>query len=102
MKTYEHITKLENIMNEHEQKLKELNEVLTYISEHFDEYKQLIEYYYYSNQRNQDLQDEEMHLIPDDLPRGVLSEDGVYDFSSEYYDSGIRMIEIGLKMVKER
>ncbi len=102
MKTYEHIIELENIMNEHEKKLDELNDLLAYFTEHFDEYKRLIEYYYYSEQRNQDLYDDELHLIPSDLPRGILSEDGVFNFSNEYYESGIRMIEIGLKMIKSK
>lgn len=30
---YEHITKMENILNEHEEKLSQLEEILTYLEE---------------------------------------------------------------------
>lgn len=100
MKTYEHIVKLEDIRKEHEEKIKQLNDILTYLNDHMDEYKQLVEYYYNSDQRKQDLIDEEMQLIPKNIHRGVLSEDEVYDLSCDYYNSGIRMIEIAIQMMK--
>ncbi len=100
MKNYEHITKYENTMVEHQAKLQELSEILKYLKEHQDDYKALLNYYYYSEERNQDLEDDEKHLIPEDLKRGVLSEDGVYNLSHEYRESAIEMMEVALEMIK--
>ncbi len=101
MNDYTHITKMENIMKSHEDALQSLEKTLDFFQNHMDDYKSLIEYYY-SAQRNQDLSDDENHLIPDDLSRGVLSEDGIFDLITDYYDAGIRMIELGLQLIKNR
>lgn len=101
MKKYEHITEMETILDEHQQKLEELNGLLDFFEKHQEEYEKLIAYYY-SEQRTQDLEDDENHLIPDDLKRGVLSEDGIYNFLLDHYDTGIRMMEIALKIIKSR
>lgn len=101
MAGYEHITKMEHIFNTQQEKIEQLNALLDEIEIHQREYQMLIEYYY-SEQRNQDLKDDENHLIPKEIIRGVLSEDGIYNFMGERYDTGIRLMEIGLKMIKER
>lgn len=101
MNKYEHITEMENILNAHQQKLEELNGLLDFFEAHQEDYEKLVAYYY-SDQRSQDLEDEEKHLIPEDLRRGVLSEDGIYNFTLDHYDAGIRMMEIALKMIKSR
>ena len=101
MKKYEHITKNENILNEQIEKLGELENLLKYFEEYFNEYESLLNYYY-SDERSQDLQDDEQHLIPDDLPRGVLSEDGIYNFIIDYRETAIHMLEVATKMLKEQ
>ncbi len=101
MAGYEHITKMEHIFNTQQEKIEQLNTLLDEIEIHQREYQMLIEYYY-SKQRNQDLEDDKNHRIPDEMMRGVLSEDGIYDFMGDYYETGIRLMEIGLKMIKER
>ena len=99
MKTYEHITAMENIMVEQEELLRKLKAVLNDLEQHQEDCRALAAYYC-SDQREQDLQDDEQHLIPEDLRRGVLSEDGIYNFLGEYYQTGIRMMELALKMIK--
>ncbi|MFM1524547.1 MULTISPECIES: DUF4298 domain-containing protein [Helcococcus] len=96
---YEYITKMENILNEHEEKLSQLKEILTYLEENFENYSELNEYYY-SDQRHQDLLDDESGLIPDDLNRGVLSEDGIYNLMADYYDATVQMLELSTKFIK--
>ena len=42
--------------------------------------------YYGSEEWKQDLADDEAGLLPNDLKRGVLSEDGIWDVLSEHND----------------
>lgn len=101
MDQYRHITKMEDIKNEHIQLMEELNALLDKIEVRKDDYQSLIAYYY-SEQRNQDLEDDENHLIPETLRRGVLSEDEIFDLMGDYYNAAIRMMEIGLDIIKHR
>ena len=98
---YAHITKMEKILDEHAEILKKLNAILEFIDSHQEEYQKLVDYYY-SGQRNQDLKDDEEHRIPQNLKRGVLSEDGIYNFIGDYFDTSVRMMEVGVKMLKSR
>lgn len=100
MEKYAHITKMENIMVQHNETLKELNQLLDSLDAQREDYKKLMDYYY-SEQRSQDLDDDSNHLIPENLHRGVLSEDEIYDLIGEYRDTAIRMLEIAVQMIKE-
>lgn len=100
MEKYAHITKMENIMVQHNETLKELNQLLDSLDAQREDYKKLMDYYY-SEQRSQDLDDDSNHLIPENLHRGVLSEDEIYDLIGEYRDTAIRMLEIAVRMIKE-
>lgn len=99
MNEYEHITKMETILNQQTAAVQELEIALKLIENHFDDFKTLFEYYY-SEQRNRDLQDDADGRIPDDLQRGVLSEDGIFDLVGDYRDAAFHMMEIALKMLK--
>lgn len=100
MKNFDHITKMENILNSHQNKVNELSENLEYIQNHQDEYKSLIEYYY-SEQRNQDLEDDQNNLIPETLNRGVLSEDLIFDLMTDYYEVAVKMLEVATAILKK-
>ncbi len=99
MKSFEHIEKMEAIMNSHEEIIKKLEDDLDFIENHQEDYNSLIEYYF-SEQRNQDLEDDKNGIIPKTMSRGVLSEDLIYDLMSDYYDLGIRMLEVSAKILK--
>lgn len=45
-----------------------------------------LESYYTSDQWQQDFADEEAGKFPADLPRGVLSEDGIYNLLTEHQE----------------
>lgn len=83
----------------HKNTLKDMETLLDAIANHQTEYASLLEYYY-SDQRNQDLQDEKNDLIPKTMARGVLSEDGIFDLVGDYRDTAIRMMEVALQMFK--
>lgn len=97
MKDYKHITKYENILNDHLKTIKKLEKWLNK-AENL-EYKELIEYYY-SDQRDRDLKDDSKGKIPENLPRGVLSEDGIYNMIMDYKDIAFKMLEVATKMLK--
>lgn len=100
MEKYTHITQMENILVQHDQKLKEMNRLLDTLDTQREEYRKLLDYYY-SEQRSQDLEDDKNHLIPENMSRGVLTEDEIFDLVGDYRDTAIRMIEIGVRMLKD-
>ena len=99
MDSYEHITKMENILNGQKEMLNKLNELVACLDEHQQDYKELIEYYY-SDQREQDLKDDEEKKIPQDLKRGVLDEDSIYDMMGDYRETALHMMETAVKMLR--
>lgn len=99
MKNYDHIKKMEKILNDHEKKLKELTNSLDYLSEHMDDFKELI-HYYYSDQRQEDLRDEQLGKIPEDLKRRVFSEDEIYNLITDYYKASIKMLDLASSYFK--
>lgn len=75
------IKRYEDIMQEAERLLKEDT------GDDADTLRDLIamlEEYYLSDEWKQDFADDEAGLLPKDLKRGVLSEDGIYDLLEEY------------------
>lgn len=78
MKKYEHITKMENIMDKHEEILDKVDFLIKELKDRHEDYEELIKYYY-SDQRNLDLEDDSKGKIPKDLSRGVLTEDLIYN-----------------------
>ena len=98
-KNYEHITKMENIMVRQEKSVEKLESLLDELDGQQKDYEALIAYYY-SDQRNQDLEDEEKHLIPEELHRGVLSEDEIYNLMIEHREAALHMMETALTILK--
>ena len=96
---YKHIEKMEDIMVKQENLLKQLEEVLDAFENNQQDYKELMEYYY-SDQRFLDLEADENNLIPEELDRGVLSEDGIYNLSLDTQNMAIRMMEVAVKVLK--
>lgn len=99
MEKYAHIEKMESIMVAHENMMRQLNEVLDQLAAQQADYTALMEYYY-SDQRNQDLEDDSNALIPETMHRGVLSEDEIFDLMGDYRDTALRMAELAIQMLK--
>ena len=100
-KNYDHIIKMENIMVNQENTIKKLEKILEELDAQQEDYEAL-NAYYYSEQRFQDLEDEENHRIPENLNRGVLSEDGVYNLFMDTNDVALHMMETALKLLKTK
>lgn len=95
----ERITKMENIMTKQENILESMEKLLNELDSNQKNYENLFDYYY-SDIRNQDLKDEENHCFPENLRRGVLSEDELYNLFSDSHDLAIHMIETALNILK--
>lgn len=88
-------------MDAHKERVQALHEILDYLRDHFEDFDRLIEYYY-SEQRQEDLRDDNKGLIDSRLKRGVLSEDELYDLISDYYGACIKMLELSTNYFKRR
>ena len=81
IKQIKRITRYETLMNKAEQLIKkhskdEADELCEIMKE--------LESYYLSDEWKQDFSDDEAGLLPPDLKRGVLSEDGIYNLIETY------------------
>ena len=80
-KQIERITKYEILMNKAEQMIrKHSKNDKAELCKIMDS----LEGYYLSNEWKQDFSDDEAGLLPPDLRRGVLSEDGIYNLIEKY------------------
>ena len=80
-KQIKRITRYETLMTKAEQLIK------MYSKDDSDELSEImlaLEGYYLSDDWKQDFSDDEAGLLPPDLKRGVLSEDGIYNLIETY------------------
>ena len=78
MKSYEHISKMETILDDHQALIDQLEALLKAFSEHQKEYRQLADYYS-SQQFLTDFDEANTLDFPKDIKCGVLSEDAVFN-----------------------
>lgn len=100
MKTYEHITQMENILDDHQALIDQLEPLLEAFSEHQQKYNHLAEYYS-SQQFLEDFDEANTPSFPKDIKCGVLSEDAVYNLLTENHQIALRMLEIALTILKD-
>lgn len=94
-KRLENITKMENILNRTDELISEMEKLLEKWEQKQQDFKDLMNYYT-SEERGKDLEDDRLQIIPQDLPRGVLSEDAVFDTYGNRKDLSIKMIKLGV------
>ena len=82
MEQIERITYMEQILDEATEAVSSLSEALEKYSAVQDKLQELIAYYS-SEQWRQDFDDDSAGKIPQDLKRGVLSEDAVYNLLAD-------------------
>ena len=94
-KRLQNITKMENILNSTDGLISEMEKLLQKWDHNQQDFNELM-IYYNSEERGKDLEDDRLHIIPQDLPRGVLSEDAVFDTYGNRKDLLIKMIKLGV------
>ena len=94
-KRLQNITKMENILNRTDELISEMEKLLEKWDQNQQDFNELMNYYS-SEERGKDLEDDRLKVIPQDLPRGVLSEDAVFDTYGQRKDLLIKMIKLGV------
>ena len=100
MKSYEHIIKMETILDDHQALIDQLEPLLKAFSEHQKEYRQLADYYS-SQQFLTDFDEANSPDFPKDIKCGVLSEDAVFNLLTENHQIALQMLEIALNILKD-
>ncbi len=93
MEQIERITKMEQCLDASEKAIRELSKALSAFETVQLQYRQLSDYFG-SEQWMQDYEDDEAGKLPRDLKRGVLSEDAVYDLTTENRELLVRMLRL--------
>ena len=99
MKDYERVFKMEKIKEQQEETIEKLKIILNQLDLQQKDYEELMDYYY-SEERNKDIENNMKGLIPGDFTRGVLTEDQIYNLAVDSNGVAIRMIETALKLLK--
>ncbi len=94
-KRLENITKMENILNHTDELNAEMEKLLEKWEQNQQNFNELMNYYT-GEERWKDLEDDRLKIIPQDLPRGVLSEDAVFNTYGNRKDLSIKMIKLGV------
>ena len=94
-KRLENITKMENILNRTDGLIAEMEKILEKWEQNEQDFNELMNYYT-GEERWKDLEDDRLNIIPQDLPRGVLSEDAVFNSYGNRKDLLIKMIKLGV------
>lgn len=89
------ITEMENILNATDGLIADLENLLQKWEENLPDFQRLMKYYG-SEQWHEDRFYDDAKQIPQDFPRGVLSEDGVHNTFGNKRELAIRMIKSGV------
>ena len=96
----ERITEMESCLNESAAAISDLIDAVEKYEASADSYYLLGEYYG-SDAWMKDYEADEQGKLPDDLKRGVLSEDAVYDLITEHDALMVRLQKIVLRSMEE-
>lgn len=100
MSRYDHIIRMESILDTHQSLLDWLEPLLEAFEKHQEEYRQLIAYYD-SPQFLADYEASNSSSFPKEIKCGVLSEDAVFNLLGDNRRIAERMLAIGTKILKE-
>lgn len=94
------IKKYEHILNNSTQILNNLENALDALENNHKDLKCLSKYYG-SKEWKQDFNDDRLGLIPQNINRGILSEDAIYNLLENNKEIINKMLEIANNMLKE-
>ncbi len=89
------ITEMENILNETDSLISEMEVLIKKWKKNQNDFARLMSYYGSENW-HKDREDDDAGIIPQDLPRGVLSEDAVHNTFGNRREISIELIKTGV------
>lgn len=89
------ITEMESILNQTDKLISEMEKLLGKWEENQNKFNQLMNYYG-SAEMHRDVEDDRSQILPQDLPRGVLSEDAVFNTFGDRKDLSVKMVKLGV------
>lgn len=98
-KRLENIQQMENIMNTTDTLISEMEILINKWKENEAGFQKLMDYYGSENWHN-DRRDDEEQKIPQDFPRGVLSEDAVHNTYGNRKEVAINMIRTAVSSLE--
>lgn len=101
MEQIERIQHFEKLLDRIAPVLGNLEEALDAFDGIQDDVKELAAYYEDDDWR-EDFEADEAGILPADLKRGVLSEDGIYDVLSDHYALTVRLLDTVSTILKNR
>ena len=100
MTQIERITHYETLLNEAEDALSLLGDALEAYHAVQEKIRELDDYYG-SDEWRQDFEDDEAGKLPSDLPRGVLTEDGIWDVLTDERELNELMLEYASEFIRQ-
>ena len=101
MSQLERIQEMEELLNQYAQTLAAAQSALAKLEASQMNYIQLRDYYT-SQVFFDDLEFSNQADFPEDVARGVLSEDAVYDLMGEHFETALQLLDLSSAMLKER
>ena len=95
------VNEMEKLLDECSEAVKELNGQLERMEQLKSGMMKLYKYYG-SEKWHADREADEKGELPEDLKRGVLSEDLVYDNITDARDAAFKMLELGTEILRDR
>jgi hypothetical protein len=99
MKQVDRIREMERCLDISDDAVKRLSEALDFYETNQKAIKKLFDYYG-STLWMKDYEDDETGKLPEELKRGVLSEDAVYDLITDHHETILRMNRIITKAIE--
>ncbi|QCT74808.1 DUF4298 domain-containing protein [Macrococcoides canis] len=96
----EDVIRYEKVLNETSEIVEKMNALLDQLEANRAEYHAL-KNYYGSDEYMRDVVISNESDAYQDIPMGVLSEDGVYNLIAEHYALNIRMLEVATEQLKQ-
>lgn len=94
------VKEMEAILDAHSARLSAMEAAIQALHEGMKDYETLKNYYIQGGYM-EDVESDNRGELPEDLSRGVLSEDAVFDLFGEHMNTAIEMLETATEMIKK-
>lgn len=98
---YNHVVEMTEIYEEHKKLLDKLSSSLEEFKNHQKELEKL-EKYYYSEKFMEDYDASNKGEIPDDINKGILTEDAIYDLLGDNYYMARELLDLANYIIQDK